>query len=398
MGLYLRHADVRRLEQTLDTCLAPLTFESADAWRVAVEYETRELLQGDHVVFAIPLGGSVDVHATNVTPNAVQAMGHLFARVPDIPADPFLNAVEAQRVAHGLEVWSRVGAYLQAVRGSRRARSCAFLGEVLAPSLMRDSENIDFTLRDGHTALCVSFEHGDERRRGGAGAARTAARSLLRVLVPALKTGVDSLVRYQAQTSAFTRWIEASGDAVALVDRAGRTVLRNPALQRLLDTEPDVRQVDRAIDRAQRSLRQAHGVLGSRRGPSRDADLLEPCVVVRTARRTYRVAALHAPATVGEPLVMVTVQPVGTPTTPNDSLSITALRTRWGLTAREAEIAVRLARRATNPEIAAELGVSPHTVRHHVERVFLKLDVRSRRDIARRLTSARRDGERSSPA
>jgi DNA-binding CsgD family transcriptional regulator len=55
---------------------------------------------------------------------------------------------------------------------------------------------------------------------------------------------------------------------------------------------------------------------------------------------------------------------------------------QFGLTKREAQIARLLARRATNREIAEQLDLSPHTVRHHVENIFVKLGVQSRRTIA----------------
>jgi DNA-binding CsgD family transcriptional regulator len=54
---------------------------------------------------------------------------------------------------------------------------------------------------------------------------------------------------------------------------------------------------------------------------------------------------------------------------------------RFGLTRREAQIARLLARRATNREIADQLDVSPHTVRHHVENIFTKLGIHSRRSV-----------------
>ena len=59
---------------------------------------------------------------------------------------------------------------------------------------------------------------------------------------------------------------------------------------------------------------------------------------------------------------------------------------RLGLTRREAQVARLLARRATNREIADELDVSPHTVRHHIESIFRKLGIQSRRALARRLS------------
>jgi HD-GYP domain-containing protein (c-di-GMP phosphodiesterase class II) len=49
-----------------------------------------------------------------------------------------------------------------------------------------------------------------------------------------------------------------------------------------------------------------------------------------------------------------------------------------GLTPREVQVLRRLARGATNRAIAAELGVSPKTVGHHVEHVYAKLGVSSR--------------------
>jgi DNA-binding NarL/FixJ family response regulator len=49
-----------------------------------------------------------------------------------------------------------------------------------------------------------------------------------------------------------------------------------------------------------------------------------------------------------------------------------------GFTARELEVARLLAEGRTNVAIARQLGISPHTARHHTQRVLAKLGVHSR--------------------
>lgn len=57
----------------------------------------------------------------------------------------------------------------------------------------------------------------------------------------------------------------------------------------------------------------------------------------------------------------------------------------YGLTRKEAEVALRLARRDTTKEIARDLWVTEHTVRRHTEKVLRKLDLPSRFLIRERL-------------
>ena len=52
------------------------------------------------------------------------------------------------------------------------------------------------------------------------------------------------------------------------------------------------------------------------------------------------------------------------------------------LTDRERQIAAYVASGRSTKEVAGELGISAHTVRHHTERVFAKLGVRSRASLA----------------
>ena len=55
------------------------------------------------------------------------------------------------------------------------------------------------------------------------------------------------------------------------------------------------------------------------------------------------------------------------------------------LTPTEAEVAKLVAQGLTNREVADTLFVSPHTVNANLRRVYRKLEVRSRTELARRL-------------
>lgn len=82
---------------------------------------------------------------------------------------------------------------------------------------------------------------------------------------------------------------------------------------------------------------------------------------------------------------MVTVHPA-VPLLPGEA----ELRERYGLTARQAEVARLLARGRSNREIANRLGISPHTARHHAQRVLEKVGAPSRKPLALHLLADRR--------
>jgi DNA-binding CsgD family transcriptional regulator len=263
VSLALREVDLQRFDRALTTILSPLAHERCDDWRVAVESSLAELLDGDHVVFGIPRAGvAMHVHSMNVSAQPQLAIQTLFGQLPDLPADPWLQDAERERLLSRAEVWSRLRAFWRAVAGRPSAlRRSTFLGEVLTPGRMHDSENIDWSVGGGHVALCVSYSNTQTSVRSRRSSPRTAAAAVLKLLLPALKVGVTMRLAHEREI---------------------------------------------------------------------EADL-----------------------TLG----------------------------RFGLTRREAQIARLLARRASNREIAEQLDVSPHTVRHHVENIFAKLGVHSRRSI-----------------
>jgi DNA-binding CsgD family transcriptional regulator len=61
------------------------------------------------------------------------------------------------------------------------------------------------------------------------------------------------------------------------------------------------------------------------------------------------------------------------------------LQDEYRMTPREAEVAMLLAQGLSNTALAGRLGISPHTARHHTQRVLGKLGVHSRAEAGARL-------------
>ncbi|HEX3274900.1 MAG TPA: helix-turn-helix transcriptional regulator [Gemmatimonadales bacterium] len=61
------------------------------------------------------------------------------------------------------------------------------------------------------------------------------------------------------------------------------------------------------------------------------------------------------------------------------------LRGEYGMTPREVEVAELLALGLSNVGVAGRLRISPHTARHHTQRVLAKLGVHSRAEAAAKL-------------
>lgn len=234
--------------------------------------------------------------------------------------------------------------------------------------------------------------------RDGSRAFGDRGRTLFWLLLPAFRAGVHAFQRLSAQRVQFRALIDRAREGLVLLDVDGRVLHRNPALQHMLAGDPESERLTQAVlmlarsaaalarTRSARDARHTAPVRASARASAPDtAQALYR--ELRTARGRYRLSVtLLDPAVVdaapsSSTSVLVSVEAA----TPHP-LSGTELRARYGLSARETEVARLLARGFSTKELTHALGTSPHTARHHTERVLFKLGVHSRAaaDRARR--------------
>jgi DNA-binding CsgD family transcriptional regulator len=179
-------------------------------------------------------------------------------------------------------------------------------------------------------------------------------------------------------------FLDHLGSGVLVMSVAGRVLHETPTLARMLADEPERERVRRAlVDVAQCIGACAHhrcGEVSHARAAGASAAHEE-----RTATARYRLWGSYVGpgllAPVGAVLaVLERVLP--------QPLSNTQLHERFGLTRRELEVAHLADRGASALEIARALGISPHTARHHLERVRGKMGVHRIGEAAARLRDA----------
>jgi DNA-binding CsgD family transcriptional regulator len=181
--------------------------------------------------------------------------------------------------------------------------------------------------------------------------------------------------------------LDSLEEGLVLCDQIGRVIHANRATSRLLSDEmerarlhAEVRTAAQALyDRMHRRSRSADVAAGS----SMD-EVVEREFETPRGRFTLRATFLGAgllPGAGGAVLVAVD-RPAAA------ALSRTQLQIRYGLTSREVDVAIELAHGRSNAAIARALSISPHTARHHAEKIFLKLGVHSRAEVGRLVLGA----------
>jgi DNA-binding NarL/FixJ family response regulator len=203
--------------------------------------------------------------------------------------------------------------------------------------------------------------------------------AILRMLQPALEAGVAGRVRLGWIENTLQEAFDTVRDGIQVCDAEGRRLHANAAFLRMLDDDPQSDMVRAVVERVTGALR---GLLRSQQSDPAITDIEAASAEITTPRARYQISGQLAGGAgfgVGRAIIVSIVQL--TPTLP----SSVQLQERWALSPQEARVALLLAQGANNASIAAEMRLSPVTVRHYTESVFNKLGVHSRSAVGHRI-------------
>ena len=171
--------------------------------------------------------------------------------------------------------------------------------------------------------------------------------------------------------------LDTIDQGIVLLQSDAYPCYRNSAAERLLDA-------DAAHGNLAREIRSVS------RAALEQADRRSAEVDVETPTGRYRMRAtllLQKIKEIRSRAVLVTIEKSRVELPSRD-----ALMKRFGLTGREADVALRLAMGQRNAMIANEMRISTHTARHHTENVLAKLGVHTRAQVSRAIVEGQASG------
>lgn len=373
MSLQLSRRQLRGIREVEEVLLTPLDHGAADAWIAAVHDRVTELFGVGRSVVVLPLGpDGVRVDSPTMDPEILER-SKAFVLGAGPPGngcrDPVLERAMHRLAGAGVQVWDREIAERES--GVRLRDMPRFYPEVVRPGGLEGSLAMAHCLVDGRAILQVVPE----------GPGKTAfgedALDVMRLLLPAFKAGTRALMASEGRRRGLRKSLDQLREAV-VVYRDGAESYRNHSLRRLLALEPEREAVLAAAERCAIALSRKLADLSTEFGRTSVSG------EVTSARDRYRLSTCHLEGgRYGRPLVTLVIVRPSSPPLPSGA----ELRDRYALTHRQAEVALLLAQGRSNGQIAELLDISPHTARHHAQRVIQKVGVPGRKAIALRLLS-----------
>lgn len=364
MSLSLSSRDLSRYRESVRILLSPLDHTDPEEWLVSAIRSVSLLLSGNSGAAILPNDDSAHLVTDGMDHEAfVRFQAHVLSTEPEPGyTEQFARAMEPVQKS-GVEVCTSED--LARLTGIALVEMPQYQ-EALKPSGIEYTINLSVPQERGEALLGVGRGHS---RRGPFG---ERDRALLQLLLPAFQAGVHVWRQLSAMRCAIDAMVNRLHDGAVVLDGRGRALHANAALGDLSRRDPEFPRLTSAMSEMARALRRP---TNPRTEPS--AALVGfGAKSVETNHERYLLIPTVLPEgmVIAEPVVLMIVRPTST-MLPTE----VELRDRFWLTRREAEVALLLARGLSNRRIAELLFLSPHTVRHHAQRVLEKVGVSSRR-------------------
>lgn len=364
----LSDEDLRAVESLQSELLCPLDHPTVDAWRAAVNRALMAATGGDAAMFQLMLPG-LDPHFTEELSMTI---------LEDYPE--VMPELEQTRKIFRRSL--RLGAgnrFLLWKNHLEWLYSSEYFNEMIVKLRAFDTLWATAPVGDSQYPAMLHAYH-EQRDRGPRFDEKHV--QMMRMIRPALEAGAKMVARAFGHRTSLTTSLDGQEDGAFVLGVDGRLLHRNPAVSRLAVTVVN----ERVLEEEAREM--ARALLGEEL-----PTLLAPSAVSRcihSGGRPYRLNAVRMREGLFAlgPAVLVTVASRETVLPDRD-----ALCERFGLTRRQSEVALLLARRMTNSEIAERLCISPHTARRHTEAVIGRLGIHDRRKVGVVISTRLQDPE-----
>lgn len=348
----LTSRDVAQLRRTMNVLLAPGCYQDEHEWRIAANNELRPLLQADWMSFMLPLDYS----------NRFLADYESIAHYPQV-AEPHDIRLGLWRKQVRMGVWSRAALWGKALQGMYKS---TYYNEFVIP--VRGFDTLGLTVDiDGKFNLggLMFFHERVAGRKFG-----TRGLMLSSLLFPVFRAGVRAWHAIQQQRENSKQLVDCLAQPALLVNQGGKLLHANSA-----------------FDELRRGDAQSALLLAAALRFGRDTAVLITSVAPKSEFSTATQAYTFSASFLGHPhelserylLVLVTRRAPAKPTAQQ-------LLFAYGLTEKEAAVALMVFDRLNTEEIAANLSVTTHTVRRHLEKVMQKTGTHSRAEIRQAFT------------
>jgi DNA-binding CsgD family transcriptional regulator len=342
---------MQSLLETQRVLLSPHEFSDLDTWRSEASSHLKRLTNASKATFYLPIEGVKAFHSDDLPSEfADQWQRHVrhVARTHRV-----LKKAEHQAVFTRRSIFADdPDAYY---------KSDTF-NQVLRPAGIYDSAGMHCTRLDGGEQALV-FVHFDRRNdRSTENAA-----SVLRLLRPSAMAGISGAETVRIAADEVCTLIDRLDLGVQVHSTAGHLLYENARFMYLLKQSTSFAAL------LERSFPPT---------PHAGAPAQLRFKVDQSSYRMTRQQVRHWNSLL--PDVVVTIVEPADRSEPD----VDHLRGVFGLTPREAEIALYLAKRLTNKEITTLTGVRECTIRRHTEAVLSKLEIHSRHDVSTRIEEA----------